>query len=176
MHLTPPFTALFNVAWTPDILTQNVRHAVLWRLKVIPVDYEALIWLAVESPRGYMRNWKTAPQNSSVAKFIDCYWLLEKVQSDSGPEHPKLNPDPAGHMILSNPKQGYQYENESGSASGHGSHLILPHCKTVSMDHSQPFLILGIKFQVGALYSVKYPTPHPPLVSRVNYLVRFDDN
>lgn len=110
-----------------------------------------------------MRNWKIPPKNPTVAKYIDCYWFLEKTQYDSGPKYPKLNPDPAGHLVLSKAQQHYQYENESRSALGQGSHLILPHCKTVSMDHSQPFLILGIKFQVGALYSLRCPTPYPLL-------------
>lgn len=110
-----------------------------------------------------MKNWLIPPKDLSVAKYIDCYWLIDKTHNDSGPEYPKLNPDPAGHLILSTPRQAYQYENECGGASGHGCHLILPHCKTISMDHSQPFLILGIKFQVGALYAIKYPTAHPLL-------------
>jgi len=110
-----------------------------------------------------MRNWKIPPKNSTVARYIDCYWFLEKTQGDFGPSHPKLNPDPAGHLILSKPRQYYQYEQESGSTLGQGSHLILPHCKTISMDHSQPFLVLGIKFQVGAFYSLKLPIPHPLL-------------
>lgn len=110
-----------------------------------------------------MRSWKISPNNSTVAKYVDCYWLLEKSQEDSGPEHPKLNPDPAGHLILSRPQQHYQYELEHGTVSGHGCHLILPHCKTISMDHSRSFLVLGIKFQVGALYSLRFPAPHPLL-------------
>ena len=110
-----------------------------------------------------MINWKIPPKNSSVAKYIDCYWLLEKTQGDFGLEHPKLNPDPAGHLILSKPQQHYQYKYDYISLFGHGSHLILPHRKTVSMDHSQPFLIIGIKFHVGALYSLKLPIPQPLL-------------
>jgi AraC-like DNA-binding protein len=110
-----------------------------------------------------MRNWKIPPKNLSVAKYVDCYWLLEKSQGDLAPEHPKLNPDPAGHLILSESQQRYQYEHESLSAVGHGSHLILPHCKTISIDHTQPFLIVGIKFHVGALYSLKLPTAQPLL-------------
>lgn len=110
-----------------------------------------------------MKSWKIPPKDLTIAKHVDCYWLLEKNHCDSGPEHPKLNPDPAGHLILAKPQQPYRYENESGPVSGYGSHLILPHCKTFSMDHSQPFLILGIKFQVGTLYSMKFPTMPPQL-------------
>jgi AraC-like DNA-binding protein len=115
-----------------------------------------------------MRNWKISPKNSTVAKYIDCYWFIEMSPCDSGPEFPKLNPDPAGHLLLSKPEQPYQYDNESRSASGCGSHLLLPHCKTLSMDHSQPFTVLGAKFQVGALYSLKFPTAHPLLDQVIN--------
>ena len=110
-----------------------------------------------------MRNWKIGPKSSTVAKYIDCYCFLEKVHGDITHESPKLNPDPAGHLILSKPQQSYLYKLEAGRASGHGNHLILPHCKTITMDHHQPFLIFGIKFQVGALYSLKFPTAHPLL-------------
>ena len=119
-----------------------------------------------------MRNWKIPPKNSSVAKFIDCYWLLKKAQGDLGSDYPKLNPDPAGHLILSKQHQHYQYKNQSMSVVGQGSHLILPHCKTISMDHSQPFLIIGVKFHVGALYSLKLPTAKPLLDQVVNVDVR----
>lgn len=108
-----------------------------------------------------MRNWKIEPKNSTVAKYIDCYWFLEKIQSDITHESPKLNPDPAGHLILAKPEQSYLYKLEAITASGYGNHLILPHCKTITMDHRQPFLIFGIKFQVGALYSLELPTALP---------------
>ena len=105
-----------------------------------------------------MRNWKISPKNPNIAKYVDCYWLLEKTHNDSSPEHPKLNPDPASHLILSEPLQYYKYKQNSKLVTGHGSHLILPHCKTIIMDHSKPFLVIGIKFHVGALYSLLLPT------------------
>ena len=117
-----------------------------------------------------MRPWKIPPKNLAVAKYIDCYWLLEKSQCDDVPDQPKLNPDPAGHLILSKPQHPYQYDNESGSISGYGSHLILPHCKTFSMDHSRPFLIIGVKFQVGALYSLRFPS----LRSEIDQVISVD--
>lgn len=110
-----------------------------------------------------MRNWKIQPENKYVANYIDCYWFLEKTQSDLAPQYPKLNPDPAAHLILSNPQQVYRYEQDSMVAAGKGSHLILPHSKTFLIDHSQPFLIIGIKFHVGALYSLRLPTQQPLL-------------
>ncbi|MCC4819923.1 AraC family transcriptional regulator, partial [Vibrio lentus] len=47
----------------------------------------------------------------------------------------------------------------------------LPHHKAIELDHSKPFVHLGIKFHVGALYSLALPdSPHPILdrVSPVN--------
>lgn len=110
-----------------------------------------------------MRSWKISPDNTNIAKYVDCYWLLEKTQSDSSPEHPKLNPDPAAHLILSKPEQYYKYEQNSMSFTGHGGHLMLPHSKFILIDHSQPFLIIGIKFHVGALYSLPLLTSHAML-------------
>ncbi len=101
-----------------------------------------------------MKSWKVHPENSNIAKYVDCYWLLEKTPSDSSPTHPKLNPDPAAHLILSKANQYYKYEQGSRSDTGFGCHLILPYCKTITMDHTQPFLVIGIKFHVGALYSL----------------------
>jgi AraC-like DNA-binding protein len=104
-----------------------------------------------------MRNWKISPKDSSVAKYIDCYWLLNKTVDDDGPVFPKLNPDPAGHLIFTDSLQPYHYQSENYAVQGLGSHFILPHSKTFLMDHSQPFLVVGIKFHVGALYSLKLP-------------------
>ncbi|MDA3938200.1 MAG: hypothetical protein PF693_02680 [Spirochaetia bacterium] len=105
-----------------------------------------------------MKNVKIEPANSAVAKYINCYWLIEKTNNDSGPDFPKLNPDPAGHMIIADPKQFYQYKDDVSTISGYGSHLILPQCKTITIDHSKTFRIIGIKFQVGALYALKIPS------------------
>lgn len=110
-----------------------------------------------------MRNWKISPKDSSVAQYIDCYWLLEKSPGDAGPQFPKLNPDPAAHLIIANIQQPYCYAQDSYSASGSGSHLILPYRKTYTLDHSQPFIALGIKLKVGALYSIPLSPTHPLL-------------
>lgn len=92
--------------------------------------------------------------------------VRKKTKDDCGPQYPKLNPDPAGHLIIADPSQYYIYEHESLIDRGAGSHLILPHCKTIAIDHSRPFRIIGIKFRVGVLYSLKIPTPEP-LLDRV---------
>lgn len=84
-----------------------------------------------------MKSWKLAPGDKNVAKYIDCYWLLERKQSDQGYEYPKLNPDPAAHLLLACPQQRYRYSQDDVSFGGMGSHWIAPHCKTFTMDHSQ---------------------------------------
>ncbi len=101
-----------------------------------------------------MRSWKISPKEAAISKYIDCYWLLEKSSADIGVDFPKLNPDPAGHLIISQEQQPFSYTYEGRQASGLGSHLMLPHDKTLTMDHCQPFLVLGVKFHVGALYTL----------------------
>lgn len=103
-----------------------------------------------------MKNWKIPPKDPYVAKYVECYWFLEKTIDDCGPSFPKLNPDPAGHFIIACPQKYYRYEQDFNPITGFGSHLIFPHCKTILIDHSQPFLIMGIKFHVGALYSLNF--------------------
>lgn len=115
-----------------------------------------------------MKNWKLTPRDSYVAKYVECYWFLEKELNDKVFNYPKLNPDPAAHLILADEKQGYQYSQDSISANGNGSHWIFPHCKTLEMDHSQPFLIVGIKFRVGALYSLTLTSPQLEMDKVVN--------
>jgi len=101
-----------------------------------------------------MRKWKIIPNCQRVAEYVDCYWLIEQTQGDSRRENIKLNPDPAAHLILSNSKQYYRYELNGEVVTGTGSHLMHPHCKLILIDHSLPFTIIGVKFRVGALYSL----------------------
>ena len=110
-----------------------------------------------------MKNWKVAPKDPAIAQYIDCYWFLEKSQGDVGPEHPKLNPDPAAHIIIASADQPYHYEYENYLATGMGSHLILPYGKTYALDHSQPFTVIGIKLKVGILYSLPLAASYPLL-------------
>jgi hypothetical protein len=117
-----------------------------------------------------MRSWKIGPKETALCQYIDCYWLLEKSTGDAGADFPKLNPDPAGHIIITHAQQSFGYTYENHNASGCGSHLILPHDKTLTMDHSQPFLVLGIKFHVGALYALNLPEQ----ASRLNDIVAID--
>ncbi len=101
-----------------------------------------------------MRNWKRPPRDSNVAKYVECYWALEKEHDDVGENYPKLNPDPAAHLILAADEQKYQYTQNETPQKGDGCHWIFQHKKTFTMDHSKPFQVIGIKFQVGALYSL----------------------
>ena len=101
-----------------------------------------------------MRNWKIFPKDSNVARYVECYWFLEKESDDATTSFPKLNPDPAAHLILANAQNNFQYVANKTIQKGTGSHLIYPHGKTFVMDHSQPFMIVGIKFKIGALYSI----------------------
>lgn len=112
-----------------------------------------------------MKTWKIAPQDDLLARYIDCYWLLEKTTADMALSHdrPLLNPDPAGHLILASPSLPFSYQSELISTQGQGSHLILPHCHSLKMDHSSPLLILGIKFRVGSFYALNWPSAKPEL-------------
>lgn len=104
-------------------------------------------------PKLFMKTWKSVPNNPHVAKFIDCYWYLEKEPSDTGDNYPKLYPDPAGHLILAHANLTLNYAQDI-KQEGKGSHWIYPHRQTFTMDHSHSFQIIGIKFKTGALYSV----------------------
>lgn len=115
-----------------------------------------------------MNSWKLVPKESTVATYVDCYWFLEKEQEDVSFERPKLNPDPAAHLIFAKAQQYYSYSQGTNSFEGHGSHLMFPHCKTTEIDHSKPFLVLGVKFHVGALYSLKFPAPEKVLDHVIN--------
>ena len=102
-----------------------------------------------------MRNWKQEPGNSILKKYIDCYWFIEKSSEDVSLNFPKLNPDPAAHFILAPADQTFHYQYQDENISGIGCHLILPNVSTLTLNHSKPFIIIGIKFKVGALYALK---------------------
>ena len=42
-----------------------------------------------------MRTWKYQPIDQTVAKFVNCYWFIEKENSDISADNPILNPDPS---------------------------------------------------------------------------------
>jgi len=100
--------------------------------------------------------WLKTPKSPDVAKYIECYWLLERTDEAVGNEYPRLNPDASANLILSPPNQRYKYTINNEVQKGKGSHLLHPYSKTLQLDHSQPLTCLGIKFHPGALYSLKH--------------------
>lgn len=102
-----------------------------------------------------MKNWKLSPKIEDVAKYVECYWFLEKELHDQSFNYPKLNPDPSSHLIVSNLNGKYEYTHSAKIQNVSGSHWIFPHLKTFTMDHSAPFKIIGVKFKTGALYSLE---------------------
>ena len=102
-----------------------------------------------------MIHWLQYPKDPEVAKYIECYWLIEKGDDSKSYEYPKLNPDPSAHLIISPINQSYHYEMNPEVNDGEGSHWLFPHQQTLQLDHSKPFVYLGVKFHVGALYSLE---------------------
>jgi len=101
-----------------------------------------------------MIHWLKSPKNRELAKYIDCYWFLEKLPNSEGNDYPKLNPDPAAHLIVTLPEQSFQYKSDKGVIQVEGSHWLNPYEKTYTLDHSMAVACIGIKFHVGALYSL----------------------
>lgn len=112
-----------------------------------------------------MIHWLTAPKSAELAKYIDCYWYLDKPAG--GVENPKLNPDPSAHLILALPTQPYQYALKEGVYGGAGSHWLYPYNQTLELDHANAFACIGVKFKVGALYSLKEVSFSQPLVNTI---------
>lgn len=109
-----------------------------------------------------MLNWIVSPQSASVAQFIEHYWCIEKTPDDEGVAYPILNPDPAGHYIIADEALPYSYQNQTQTKVGKGSHLLFPNLQSWQLDHSSPFIILGIKFRIGAFYTIEISDfPHP---------------
>lgn len=119
-----------------------------------------------------MESWKHDPIDSSVAKYVDCYWFLEKTSEDVSIDRPKLNPDPAAFVILAQSQQKYLYRQGANTIEGKGSYWLLPHCKVFEMDHAEPFKMVGIKFHVDALYALNLFTPHEVLEQIISVDVR----
>lgn len=101
-----------------------------------------------------MIHWIQSSKNKYIDQYVECYWFIEKDMNSSSYDFPKLNPDPACHLILSPPTQTYQYDIKGDLTCGKGSHWLFPHHHTIELDHTDPFVHLGIKFHVGALYSL----------------------
>ena len=111
-----------------------------------------------------MLYWLLPPQSSQVAEYVECYWMIEKTAASQGEAFPKLNPDAAAHCILTPDDQIYRYTHNTQTLYGTGSHWLFPHHSTYALDHSQPFIYIGIKFHIGALYALEIPHyTHPSL-------------
>lgn len=111
-----------------------------------------------------MIQWLLQPKCSVVSTFVECYWLIEKSEQSEGFQFPKLNPDPSGHLIISPVNQAYSYNTNGMIENGIGSHILFPHLNTIQLDHTKPFIHLGVKLKIGALYSIKLLNhEHPTL-------------
>ncbi|MGF1679983.1 helix-turn-helix domain-containing protein [Photobacterium minamisatsumaniensis] len=108
-----------------------------------------------------MISWLHAPENPLISKYIECYWFLERTPDNDGSQYPKLNPDPCAHLIIAPEVQDYHYALSDSTQQGQGSHWLCPHSQTYQMDHSKPFVILGIKFHPGALYALGISATQP---------------
>jgi AraC-like DNA-binding protein len=114
-----------------------------------------------------MIHWLQSPNSSFIAKYVECYWLIEKQPDSNSYQYPKLNPDPSAHLIISPSSQGYFYDLNPGTTSGSGSHWLYPHQQTLELDHVQPFIHLGIKFRIGALYCLPNFSDDPLALNEV---------
>ncbi|WP_299205492.1 helix-turn-helix domain-containing protein [uncultured Amphritea sp.] len=115
-----------------------------------------------------MNNWKRPPCDLEIARYIDCYWYLEKTPGDNSYSHPKLNPSPEAHLLLAPTEQPYHYTLNGVEKKGYGGHLLLPNTGTIDVHHLDPFLIIGIKFKAGALYSLAQTADFPMLDDIIN--------
>lgn len=113
-----------------------------------------------------MLHWLKPSEIPEVAKYIECYWFIEKSSHANSLDNPKLNPDPCAHLIISPDKQAYYYDMKPEVIRGEGNHWLFPHHQTLQLDHSKPFAHIGVKFHVGALYSMAlFATQRPRLDS-----------
>ncbi|MUI54549.1 helix-turn-helix domain-containing protein [Aliivibrio fischeri] len=117
-----------------------------------------------------MLHWLKTPQSPIVTQYIECYWTIEKTAKTNLNDFPKLNPDPATHLVLSPSEQPFLYKVDDIAITGKGSHWLYPHRNTFQLDHSQPFIHLGIKFRTGALYSLTLPNYEHPTLDDVHEL------
>ncbi|MUK26723.1 helix-turn-helix domain-containing protein [Aliivibrio fischeri] len=117
-----------------------------------------------------MLHWLKAPQSPIVTQYIECYWTIEKTAKTNLNDFPKLNPDPATHLVLSPSEQPFLYKVDDIAITGKGSHWLYPHRNTFQLDHSQPFIHLGVKFRIGALYSLTLPNYEHPTLDDVHEL------
>ena len=102
-----------------------------------------------------MIRWVSPSNSLEVSKYIDAYLYLERPAELKNTVRPKLSPHPAAHLIFSAPNEVHHYETKDNSYVVSGSHWVYPHSQTLELDHAKYFSCLGVKFKVGALYSLK---------------------
>jgi len=115
-----------------------------------------------------MIKWMLKPQSKIVAKYVDCYWFLDTDTESVEHTYPKLNPDPAATLIIATNDQPYGYDLGAQQFNGFGSHWIFPYTQTMKLDHSKPLQLIGIKFHVGALYSLNLNLKQPVIDKVLN--------
>ncbi|MEZ9823313.1 helix-turn-helix domain-containing protein [Shewanella sp. 10N.286.45.A1] len=113
-----------------------------------------------------MQIWSQAPKNQTIAKYVALYWLIEKTDEDESNHFPKLNPEPATHLILCPPQQRYSYQTLPTESKGKGCHWLYPQQQSLQLDHSERFIYLGVKFHIGALYSLNVEGYNHPTLNR----------
>lgn len=107
--------------------------------------------------------WKSEPKTDDLSRYVDCYWFLERERDASTANFPKLYPDPSAHLIVAPLDEAYCYDAAGEVLRGKGSHWLFAHRQTYRMDHSRTSIVLGIKFRIGALYSLTSPHFQPQL-------------
>lgn len=100
-----------------------------------------------------MNNWKYQPADKRLAKYIYCYWYLNKKSHDTQLRFPRLIPNPMAHLVVTLPDQTFSYKAGQSQHTVFGSHLLMPCQHFIEMDHRESFTILGITFQPGIVYS-----------------------
>ncbi|MDA0149039.1 helix-turn-helix transcriptional regulator [Vibrio sp. LaRot3] len=91
------------------------------------------------------------PATQPCSELIECFWFIEKTTAQQV-SFPKLNPDPSAHLILAPLGTPYNYAFDDKVCTGHGCHLLFAHKETAQLDHSKPFLHVGIKLRPSAIY------------------------
>ncbi|GAA4889866.1 helix-turn-helix domain-containing protein [Ferrimonas pelagia] len=110
-----------------------------------------------------MKNWIHTPSHPDIARYVECYWFIDRDRAGQNADFPKLNPDPSAHLIFAPAAQRYYYHAGSKEMQGQGSHWLYPHVRTLIMDHSRDFQIAAVKFHPGALYALGLDVDAPRL-------------
>jgi AraC-like DNA-binding protein len=83
--------------------------------------------------------WLKPSTSAEIAKYIECYWFIEKTADSNSYQFPKLNPDPSAHLIISPPAQAYHYDLNPGVANGEGNDSALVLDTVEAMERNELF-------------------------------------